>query len=79
MAKKKGACQGGCDCIRLTNEALEREGHNAELDTEMEFNFQTKTARLVMKLPLRKREPRGKKLPLVLAAYCPICGKKVQA
>lgn len=76
MAKKKQTVKADHECYELVNEKLKPMG--AVLDTSLQMDFGSGTASLVLKLPLRRYGDSKKRLPTMVVAYCPICGKKVE-
>ena len=67
-----------CKCIRNVNGQLLKDGHNCEIDVPLQMNFDTgKLAPPKCKIALEKRNKKSRKaLPVVIASYCPFCGKK---
>ena len=67
--------QKGCTCIQQVNKQLEP--HNTYIPTELLMNFKTGKCRNGLLVPTAKLDPkkRGNK-KTVIAAHCPICGRK---
>lgn len=66
---------GACDCIRLTNEALERHGLNTELGVVYSLSGGPTTVGVETVV---KEKRRGAKAARVLATHCPFCGLSYQ-
>lgn len=78
MAKRKAAKDKPCNCVKLVNEALEREEANTVLDIPMSINLSTGKMgpqRMVIATVKSNSKKRGQKKTL-FATYCPVCGKK---
>lgn len=64
----------GCKCIQQVNSKL------AERGVTLDLAFGVTSNKQHMKLAVAwvgGKKPRGKSLPIVVGAYCPICGRKV--
>jgi hypothetical protein len=67
----------GCNCIQQVNKILAQ--HNTVLATELAFNFKTGKSRVVLPLPTCKIDTKIRgQAKRVFAAYCPVCGKKLE-
>ncbi len=62
-----------CDCVRTTDEALEKRGSNGRIIVNL-FG----PPRCTIGLYKRNEKLRGAagKLPVLMASYCPFCGEK---
>ena len=79
MAKKKSATKKhvSCKCFDQVNEQLKPMG--VALNKEMSMNFDTLKASVegpFLAVHWRDKPIRGKRLPAIVCAYCPFCGKK---
>lgn len=64
-----------CNCIRLVNEAFERDGLNSVLQPDWIVNFETGERSMRIPIPVAKRDSkRREKARLVIAQFCPLCG-----
>jgi hypothetical protein len=65
----------GCNCIQLTNEALEREGKNTRIVTSWLWDRETGAHRSVVKIQTDVvTKKRGARPLTMLPNYCPFCG-----
>lgn len=67
-----------CECIKQTNAALEP--HNAIIDVGFRIDISTgESLPPHIGVPLSKLDGKKKgKLPVLFAAFCPICGKRYE-
>lgn len=73
MSKKKP-----CKCFDLAQVEMEKIG--IEYETALQINFSTGKGSMAgpfLSIRWKDKPPRGKRLPLMVCAYCPFCGKKV--
>lgn len=66
-----------CKCAEQINEKLKPRG--VRLSSEFSINFNTGKATVIhplLKVEWLDKPKRGKRLPIVTGAYCPVCGKK---
>lgn len=77
MAKKKTTEDRGCKCLASANEQLAEQG--MKLETALQINFKTGESSVAgpfMLVRWKDKPKRGKRLPLMVCNYCPMCGKK---
>jgi len=67
-----------CNCVKLIQDQLEKEGSNTMLDIPILYNFKTGISRsdkvkiATKKRDINKREPAKS----FFGQFCPFCGKK---
>ena len=67
-----------CDCAKLIQDELEKNGSNTMLDIPILFNFEKGTSRTdKVKIVTTKRDSRKReKAKSFFATFCPFCGEK---
>ena len=76
MAKRKSR---GCKCLSAAQDGLAE--HGCQFSTGLAVNFTAGRGEIVgpiLQVEWIDKPQRGKRLPSVLCAYCPFCGKKKQ-
>ncbi len=76
MAKTKRQPWENCDCVTMANKALGDK--NAEIEQRTGINFTSGTmyaSQPIISTAKLDSKKRGL-LPILLASYCPFCGKK---
>ena len=75
---KKETLPNKCKCAELCNKELAKS--NLALRSEMMVNFKTGDIRIVTPIiQLIKTGPRKGSIPPLFVAYCPFCGRKIEA
>lgn len=69
-----------CTCIEQCNTQLEEQGENTAIDVPLRINFCSgKSYPPQCCIAVVKRDPKNRKKPItLLAAYCPMCGRKYE-
>lgn len=69
-----------CTCIEQCNKQLEEMGENAVIDVPLRINFASGTSYPPQCfIAVVKRDQKNRKKPIALvAAYCPMCGRKYE-
>ena len=77
MSKKP---PNGCNCIKLTNEALKPDNVRLATRSGMLFDHANKSLTFAEDIPIPVERINNKKrtpLPVIVCTYCPICGKRL--
>lgn len=69
-----------CTCIEQCNEQLKEKGENTAIDVPLRINFATGTSYPPQCcIAVVKRDTKNRKKTItLLAAYCPMCGRKYE-
>lgn len=74
---KKATTSKPCDCVKQLNQALRESGF--ELETAFAMNFSTGKGSVdgpFLSVRWKGKPIRGKRLPMLVCNFCPVCGKK---